>query len=134
MCICAGLLEVDLVPAALDDVHDVAVLALPDDGLLGARLLLKHALAHEQLRRLAHAVEDQVARLAYGAHEQLQRERGLLDLTQLRAALAHCRAQRRLARHSAALACHPQPRYRRQRVALRLHTVRSSRRRGRRLA
>ena len=39
MCTCAGLLEVDLVPAALDDVHDVAVLALPDDGLLGARLL-----------------------------------------------------------------------------------------------
>ena len=113
MSMCAGLLEVDLVPAALDDVHDVAVLALPDDGLLGARLLLKHALAHEPLRRLAHAMEDQVARLAYGVHEQLERERGLLNLAQLRAALAHRRARRRLARHGAALARHPQPRYRR---------------------
>jgi hypothetical protein len=34
-------------------------------------------------------VEEHVARLAHRAHEKLEREGGLLDLTQRRAALAH---------------------------------------------
>ena len=52
-----------LVVSGLDDIDDVPLLALVDHRLARGRVLLEHALGDEDARLVAHALEDEMARV-----------------------------------------------------------------------